>query len=541
MTFLPRKLSQGCAVGATAAILSAGLAVPAAAQQAAPPVLAPSVHTTTVVDSNSALFAVLAALNAAGYNAGMSTAAGATPSAQQAAVTALRATIRQRMSAHAAAILPELRAFYDSHHLANPSQDLAQYVDLALFLGNPPGLSLTIPRAGLPPDAAGVADVLPLIQEFYTQANLDQVWQDVQPQYERALTQDTALAKITLSTVDNFFRIPQDYSPRQFFIFPDAMMAPGEADALNYEDNYYFATNLDLSGQLHQLRHTYLHFMLDPLISKYPAIITGVEESVMPAVAAAPGLEVQFKRDPQLFYTECLVRAIEVQLDPGTPQQKQAEVEAAMNQGLVMTSYWYNQLTTYRTEPENFAEFYPNAAFAAQVAVIGSQARHRKFTPAPAVAAAADEVQPTRVASLLERGQQQLDAHDLDGAASLANAALKQPDSDRASAYFLLGKVAAERNQAQAAVTNFQNALAQAAPQQAHVRTWSNIYLGRLFDAENQRSQAISHYQAALASADTPQSKALAAAGVQAPFRPPAPAGAPPKGSTPHAGDPPVQ
>jgi tetratricopeptide (TPR) repeat protein len=504
--------------------MAAALLLTVAGAQAAPAspapatVLAPAVHTSTVVDSNSTLFAVLAALNAAGYDAGLTPAAGA--AADTISAAALRQAIRQHMSAPNVPVLPQLRAFYQTHHLANPSQDLAQYVDLALFLGNPPGLTLTIPRAGLPPNATEVADVLPLLQQFYSQANLAAIWQDVQPQYEQALAQDTVLARATLSSVDNFFRIPQDYSPRRFYIFPGPMMAPGESDALNYEDNYYFATNLALSGQIHQLRHTYLHFELDPLIAQYPAVITGVEQEILPAVAAAPGLGLQFKRDPELFYTECLVRAVELQLDPGTPLQKQAEVEAAMNQGLVLTSFWYQQLSTYRNEPENFAEFYPTAAFAAQMAVIGAQARHRKFSPAPA---ASDDVQPTRVASLLDRGQQQLDGGHLDAAATLAGAALKQPDADHAAAYFLLGKVAAERNQAQTAVTSFQNALAHSAPADTHVRTWSNIYLGRLFDAEDQRAEAVRHYQAALASADTPQSKALAAAGIKAPFHPSAP------------------
>jgi len=539
VTFLSPKLGRGYALGVASSLAAALLltaagaqtptAKPGPANQAPAAVLVPAVHTSTVVDSNTALFAVLAALNAAGYDVGLTPAAGA--SADTASAVGLRQTIRQRMSAPTVPVLPQLRAFYQTHQLANPSQNLAQYVDLALFLGSPPGLTLTIPRAGLPPNAAEVADVLPLLQQFYTQANLAAIWQDVQPQYEQALARDTALARATLSTVDNYFRIPQDYSPRRFYIFPGAMMAPGESDALNYEDNYYFATNLALSGQVHQLRHTYLHFELDPLIARYPAIITGVEQDILPAVAAAPGLGLQFKRDPELFYTECLVRAVELQLDPGTPIQKQAEVEAAMNQGLVLTSYWYKQLNTYRDEPENFAEFYPTAAFAAQMAVIGDQARHRKFSPAPA--AAGDDVQPTRVASLLDRGQQQLDGGHLDAAATLAAAALKQPGADHATAYFLLGKVAAERNQAPTAVTSFQNALAQAAPADAHVRTWSNIYLGRLFDAEDQRAEAVRHYQAALASADTPQSKALAAAGVKAPFHPPAPTPAP-AGAAPH-------
>lgn len=468
------------------------------------------IHTTVVVDSNPALFAMLTALNAAGYDTGLPSVA---------APASLRQKVRAELAAQPAPpALAELRAFYQQHMLADPSQNLAQYVTLALFLGNPPGLTLTLPAAGLPPDAAAVVDVIPILQRYYAQAHLDAIWQQVQPQYALGLAEDSQLVRQTLATVDAFFRMPDNYSSRQYFIFPDAMIAPNHSDALSYQDNYYFVSNLALEPQMRQVRHTYLHFVLDPLIASLPAAYTPVEQQLMPLVQDAPALEPQFKKDVQLFYTECLVRAVEIQLDPGTPAQKQAAVAAAMADGLVLTQYWFNELTSYRSDPANFREFYPEAAFAARMDEITGTAKHIAW--APAAAAPAASVQPVRVAGPLERAQERFDAHDLAGAAALAQAALRQPGTDAAPAYFLLGKVAAEQNQAAEAAAQFQKALQAARPADTHIKTWSNIFLARLYDARNDRTQAVACYKAALATADTPATKALAEAGLKAPFRP---------------------
>ncbi|MGH9392858.1 MAG: hypothetical protein ACRD1E_01715, partial [Terriglobales bacterium] len=398
--------------------------------------------------------------------------------------------------------------------------DLAHYVTLALFLGNPPGLSLSVPTAGLPPQAAAVADVVPLLQQLWQQAALDTVWDQIQPDYQIALGQDSALARAMLQGVNAFFRIPQEYSQRQFFIFPDALISPGQSDALNYEDNYYIAVNLALQPQLDQIRHTYLHFLLDPLIAQFPAAYQPVENTILPLVANAPALDLQFKRDPQLLFTECLVRAVEIQLDPGTLAQKQTAVAAAMSQGLVLTGLWYQQLDLYRRDPANFTAFYPEAAFAMRISDLAGQIRHISFAAASA-AAAAPIPQPLRAPSLLEQAQARYDAEDLPSAGALATAALRQPAANLGQAYFLLGKIAAAQNQPPAAIADFENALAKARPADAHVRTWANIFLARLYDAGHERAQAVAHYQSALATADTDVSKTLAQAGIKAPFQPP--------------------
>ncbi|HEY7856775.1 MAG TPA: tetratricopeptide repeat protein [Terriglobales bacterium] len=491
------------------ALLSSGLLL-AQTQNAAQPA------TSVIVDSNPALFTVLCALNAVGYDAGVSTT-----STDPAAV--LRVKIRQQLAAKSELpVVQELKAYYLSHHRDDPAQDLQQYTSLALFLGNPPGLSLTVPSAGLPPEAAAVSDIVPLLARFYADAGIEKVWDDAQPAFELALAQDSALARATLGTVDAFFRIPRGYATRQLFIFPDPMLSPTQSDALSYSGNYYIAVNLDLKSQLHQVRHTYLHFVLDPILAQYPAIFTQVGEEILPQVARAPALEVQYKRDPQLFATECLVRAIEIQLDQKTLADRQQAATSAAAHGLVLTPYWVDQLTAFRADPANFIEFYPVAAFAARLDEIGSQSKKINFAPAPPLTTVTSTVaEAAHVKGLVELGQERLDAHDLPGAAALANAALQKPGSDRGEAYFLLGKIATEQNQPNTAITQFQSALA-VANASPHVKTWSNIFLARLFDAENNRAEAIVRYKAAMLTADTPISKNLATAGIKAPYRPPA-------------------
>ncbi|TAN22145.1 MAG: hypothetical protein EPN33_10900 [Acidobacteria bacterium] len=470
---------------------------------------AQAVHSNVVVDSNPSVFAMLAGLNAAGYDTGVS------------AKNPIREAVRAQIAAHPSPAVTRLKAYYAVHHLPNRAQDLARYVTLALFLGNPPGLTLTITPEGLPPSAESVSDILPLLRDFWQQTDMDAVWQKIQPGYDAALQADAAQVRSTLTRVNAFFRIPQAYSPRQYFIFPDAMIAPGESDALNYEDNYYLVANLHLKSEMAQVRHTYLHFLLDPLIAQFPAAIDPVEQEILPLVANAPALHVQFKRNATLLYTECLVRAVEIELDPAAEAARDAEVQAAMGQGLVLTGLWYDQLTKFSTDPASFSEFYPQAAFALRIPDLAGKVKHLRFAPAPAVSVAAAAPEPIRAPSPMALAQKSFDQHDLATAAALAQTALRQPHQDHASAYYLLGKISALENHPQPAMTNFLLALQASSPGDHYLRTWANMYLARLYDAEKDRAHAVAHYKAALAVADTPASKALAEAGIKAPFLPP--------------------
>ena len=98
------------------------------------------------LDTNESLFTVLAAINACGYDSELSVS------------NPLRARIRGEVSAaiNASADALETTAtmckFYNEHQKPDGSGTLAQYVSLALYLGEPPALAPKVKEAELPPD-----------------------------------------------------------------------------------------------------------------------------------------------------------------------------------------------------------------------------------------------------------------------------------------------------------------------------------------------------------------------------------------------------
>ncbi|MHB8735272.1 MAG: hypothetical protein ACYC6M_08235 [Terriglobales bacterium] len=485
------------------------------AQNDAPPgrsVLAPRsstrlsvpLRTNVVLDVNPSLFAVMAAINVAGYDSGLDTG-----HSQE-----LRRQIRDRLLAKQLPVYGELREFYQRHLKADPGLNLAQYVSLALLIGDPPDFKVLVPPQDLPPDASAVLDFLPLLRRFYDDAGVNGVWNQYRPVYEKAVDDYSPAIRRVMSGIDSYFRLPQQYLGRQLFIYPEVLAAAGQTHARNYLDNYYIVVNLDVSTQMDDIRHTYLHYVLDPMVSKYGGAVRRMD-GVLPLVARAPALDPQFKHDMGLFYTECLVRAVEIRLSGKPIAERQRLVEDDVAEGLTLTRPFYQMLLAYDKDVVSFNEFYPDAAYNLDVAHELNQARRANFV---ATAAHRAPVQPLHLVSLLQAGEEQLRLHDLDGASRMAAQALQTAGADHAAAHYLLAVVATQQQHPDLAQSLFEKALAEAPLTEGHVRTWANIYLGRLLDLQQQRSAALTHYQAALATADTPVAREIAQRGLHAPF-----------------------
>jgi len=122
------------------------------------------------LDTNEALFTVLTAINACGYDAELGVS------------DPLRAQIRGEVakaieaSAEAKESSQILCQFYAEHQPTDPGRTLAQYVSLALCLEPPPALTLKVKEADLPPDASYVSGIIPVLQKFYVEAGLHAIW-----------------------------------------------------------------------------------------------------------------------------------------------------------------------------------------------------------------------------------------------------------------------------------------------------------------------------------------------------------------------------
>jgi hypothetical protein len=468
------------------------------------------------LDTNETLFTVLAAINNCGYDAELDTS------------EPLRSEIRNEVAkaSHAYDQAKEetdaLCNFYNQHIQPDPSHNLSQYVSLGLLLDVPPNFALKAKESDLPPDAMQVVGMAPMIQKFYDVAGLHNIWLRHQQQYaDLTASYHDPLAKILFDT-EVYLKLPSSgYLGHSFTVFLDPLAAPSQTNARNYGSDYYVVISPGASHTLkvEQIRHTYLHYLLDPLAAKYPGPIDRLKP-LLDSVKKAP-MDESFKEDISLLVTECFIRAIEARISgpsKAPEAQRQQSVREADEQGYVLTPYFYNALVQFEKSPLGLRNSYVDMLATIDVRKEQKNAAQVKFAGRadPELLGLSRPVEQ----KLLITAEQRLSAGDKEGARKLAQQALDGKIEDPGRALFILAQVATMNRDMQGARSYFEQALGVA--HEPKVVAWSHIYLGRIFDLEEDRASAMDHYRLALtASASLPEAKAAAERGLQQPYEPP--------------------
>ncbi len=468
------------------------------------------------LDTSETLFSVLAMVNQCGFDVELSTSE---PLRSQ-----VRAEVNQAVqtSSELSEATRTMCDYYNEHKQNDPSRTLAQYISLALYLDPPPALTAKVKEADMPPDAAGLIGILPMLQNFYKQADIHSIWEKHSPAYSD-LTEGyhQALAKMMFDA-EIYLKLPSaGYLGRGFTIYLDPMGAPSQINARNYGLDYYIVISpgVDASIKMDQIRHTYLHYLLDPMALKYPMELKHVEP-IMATVRTSP-LDDSFKSDVSLLVTECLIRAVEART-LGTKKTPESERLAAVtdseSQGYVLTGYFYNALIAFEKDPASL-----RALFSDMLAKVDVRAEIKRAEQIHFAAKADTDVlhleQPGSNKLLME-AEQRLNARDPVGAQKLAQQALDEKAGDSGRALFILAEVATMTRNMDGARDYFLKALG--ATQEPKVVAWSHIYLGRIFDLQEQRDAAVDHYKAALnASGSLPAAKAAAERGIEKAYAPP--------------------
>jgi hypothetical protein len=468
------------------------------------------------LDTSETLFTVLTAINTCGYDQELG--------ASDPLRSQVRGEVAKAVKASDAAgeTVRLMCESYKERQQPDPSRTLAQYVSLALYLNPPPALNPKVKEADLPPDAQAVLGIVPVLGKFYEQAGLHNMWMRHQDVYA-GLSQryHDPLSKILFDT-EIYLKLPSSvYLGRQFTVYLDPMGAPAQTNARNYGADYYVVISPAAGATLkmEQIRHTYLHYLLDPLALKYPVHMKRLEP-LLDAVKTAP-MDDGFKTDASLMVTECFIRAIEDRTMPGgkgaDPQREKA-VEEAMQQGFILTRYFYDALVSFEREPTGIRNAYGDMLGSIDVGKEEKRAGQIQF----ANQASPELLHLSRPSEgkLLITAQERLSAGDTDAAQKLAQQALDEKSEDAGRALFILAQIATSRGDMPNARSYFQRALEVA--QEPKVVAWSHIYLGRISDLQAERETALQHYHAALtAGAALPEAKAAAEKGIQQPYEPP--------------------
>jgi len=129
------------------------------------------------LDASQTLFTVMAAINAAGYDAAVSSP-GNNP---------LRAAIRAELAKRNIPSLAALKLFFEQHHRTNDTAELSQYISFALTAGGPPDFAVKMRDVDIPPDVTGLLALSPLLAAFYKEAGIQELWTGAQPAIDRMI------------------------------------------------------------------------------------------------------------------------------------------------------------------------------------------------------------------------------------------------------------------------------------------------------------------------------------------------------------------
>jgi tetratricopeptide (TPR) repeat protein len=232
-------------------------------------------------------------------------------------------------------------------------------------------------------------------------------------------------------------------------------------------------------------------------------------------------MDESFKTDASLLTTECLIRAVEARTEGNSKEAevlRQRAVDASMEQGFVLTQYFYDALAQFEKDAAGLRNVFGSMLLSIDVRKEQRRAAQVQF----ATNADPELLHLSRPmeGKLLKTAEQRLSAGDAASAQKLAQEALDEKSEDPGRALFILAQVATANRQINEARDYFQKALQNS--REPKVVAWSHIYLGRIFDLQEDRDAAIGEYRAAAtAGATLPEAKAAADQGLQQPYEPP--------------------
>ena len=473
------------------------------------------------LDTSETVFAVLTAMNTCGYDVDLNIS-----DAQR---LNIRAEVQRNLqgSDEAEAARTTMCEWYQAHRGRDAAHDLSQYVSLALYLQGPPQFLPRVKEDELPPDAVPIAAFGALLEKFYDKAGLHGIWERHRTNYAALVERyHVPLAKMVFDT-DIYLRMQSGgFLGRTFTVFLDFMGDPSEANARNYGTEYAVVVfpspdpNTVDPLKMPQIRHAYLHYLLDPMADKHPSAIKRLDP-LLQSVKRAP-LDESFKKDISLLVTECLVRAIEIRTN-GNKQTAEAmrmqAVDDAVKQGYILTKYFYTSLLAFEKDPAGL-----RTAYGDLLDGIDLKAQEKAASEVQYASVSAPElVQLSRMEDrrMLSTAEKRLAAGDPKGAQELAQQALDKKIGDQGRALFILAQVAVANKNPDGALDNFQKAIE--ATKDPKVIGWSHVYQGRILDMREKRDEAMNEYRAALTTgADLPEVKAAAERGLQQAYEPPA-------------------
>ena len=497
------------------------------------------------LETSESLFDLGVALNACGYDADLDRSAPVRGEVRAELNATLAASEEARTSRDA------LCQYVTQHKLLDSGLNVGQYVSLSLYLSPPPELTPNLPEVDLPPQAAQVVNVLPLLRTFAENAKLHLIRLHHRAEYEKLVERvHDPMTRAILNTNIYLHQPVSSYDGRRFLVLLEPMLSPNLTNARIYGFDYIIVTSPDNSDgdpvRMDQIRHIYLHYVVEPLVYSRGAAMERIQP-MLRGVQDAP-LDFSYKSDVVALMTESLIKAVEARTfeisspKPKKPTSKERiaadqynaekevydretavardkQVATDEAQGWVLTGYFYQALQTMERNGDGLRDEIAPMIYTMDV---DGQRRHAEQIVF-AKTSSADPLGRAPVAprqlSAMDQAEMSLAKGDIPAALELAEKVNADPHGDHGRALYTLARIDLMQRDPGKASEEFQEAIRKT--NDPRTVAWSHIYLGRLYDSGNppDREHAVAEYKAALANRDSrPDTKIAAENGIKRPF-----------------------
>jgi tetratricopeptide (TPR) repeat protein len=394
----------------------------------------------------------------------------------------------------------------------------------------------------MPPDSTQVVEILPFLRDFVAAVDLHGIWLTVRHIYDEETDKVHDPLSAMIVSTNLYLKMPAStYDGRRFIVVIEPMLAPRTVNARVYGTDYVVVVSpVDGKIRMSDVRHTYLHYIIEPLLYARANAIDRMGP-ILKEVREAP-LEFRLRSDAVTLVIECLIKAIEARtMDTGIPdyhipagvdrsalpkyenerhqvEQKQEAVRVAavrhdLTQGFVLTQYFFAQLIQFEHDPASLKDTIGEMVYSMDVDAESHRVRQIDFDKE----ADGDVLMRSRPRKLegLDLAEARLSSGDVNTASAMARQALTVHDdtlqsaADAARAHFILARAAILTGHPEQAIEGFQKTLASS--KEPRLLAWSHIYLGRMLDLDCKRDEALSEYKAALAVRDGQLDTRLAA------------------------------
>ena len=495
---------------------------PASAQAPLPPPKWQAAPVTNVtVDGSEAMFTVMSALLASGFEANVN-ATDWSP---------MRAQLRDRLQHQEGPAVQVMRTFYKQHELADPGAMLSRYIWFGLVSGPAPKFEPTLRRDELPPEVIALEGFQEILSNYYKEQKIGELWRQVQSVHAHEIEQmhDT-LAQVVFVATGYLREILEPTNPRSFTVVVEPLVGR-ITNVRNFGDHYALVVSGAEQLETDTVRHAFLHFLLDPLPLQYSHVVA-VKLPLFEAAAGAPRLDPALKDDFSSYFAECTVRAVDLKLRRMSPGEREAVLDVDDEDGYVLVRPLFKALAKFEESEPAMKLYFPDLVRSIDLAAEQKRVATIKFAPgglgAPSVesesVARRRPVAPTTVpndaeaiAALTEGERRISEKNPRAAEASFQKVLMKYPDQPRA--WYGLGIVAMMEQDGPRAREVFGRLTSgeHAATQDPLVLAWSHVHLGTLYDIEGQPDRAKAEFEAAMAVEGAPEkAKEAASKGLSA-------------------------